>query len=304
MSIIHKYIFAFLCLLLALEGFGQAARSPYTSFGVGEPYGNALINNQGMAGVGVSQPQFWHINAQNPAMLVYNSIYTVFQAGIIAERRNISGDTLSETSQGGNMNYLVTAFPIKPSKWTTSLGHSDVDKGATLAEGLQKALAYDGSGGAISDDSLVSLYCAHAVTRWFLGFPEQALAAAKQGVAIAGRHPNPYLHVMVHGTAQGMLLEFVGDYPQLKTVATDILEQARRCGHVESQRWARVLLGVAQCRTGDPQTGMQTLQSVLDEMRERGLVTLPPGSALTAIRISSDSTLVPPVTASLTSGPS
>ena len=144
------------------------------------------------------------------------------------------------------------------------------------AEGLQKALAYDGSGGAISDDSLVSLYCAHAVTRWFLGFPEQALAAAKQGVAIAGRHPNPYLHVMVHGTAQGMLLEFVGDYPQLKTVATDILEQARRCGHVESQRWARVLLGVAQCRTGDPQTGMQTLQTVLDEMRERGLVIQAP----------------------------
>lgn len=122
MSILHKYIFAFVCLFSAVEGFGQAARSPYTSFGVGEPYGNALINNQGMAGVGVSQPQFWHINAQNPAMLVYNSIYTVFQAGIIAERRNISGDTLSETSQGGNMNYLVTAFPIKPSKWTTSLG--------------------------------------------------------------------------------------------------------------------------------------------------------------------------------------
>jgi DNA-binding winged helix-turn-helix (wHTH) protein/tetratricopeptide (TPR) repeat protein len=140
------------------------------------------------------------------------------------------------------------------------------------AGGLQKALAVGGSGGTISDDSLVSLYCARAVTRWFMGFPEQALAAAKQGVAIAGRHPNPYLHVMVHGTAHGMLLDFIGDYPQLKTVATGLLEQARNCGHVESQRWARVLLGVAQCRTGDPETGVQTLQTVLDEMRERGLV--------------------------------
>lgn len=101
---------------------GQATRSPYTSFGIGEPYGNALVNNQGMAGVGVSQPQFYFINNINPALLVYNSIHTVFQAGIIMERRAIVGDTLREISKGGNMNYLVTAFPIKPGKWTTSVG--------------------------------------------------------------------------------------------------------------------------------------------------------------------------------------
>lgn len=122
MSVSHKYVLIFFSLLLAFEASGQAARTPFTSFGIGEPYGNALINHQGMAGVGVSQPQFWFINNQNPALLVYNSIYTSFQAGLITERRNISGDTLSETSQGGNMNYLVTAFPIKPSKWTTSVG--------------------------------------------------------------------------------------------------------------------------------------------------------------------------------------
>jgi hypothetical protein len=123
MSVFHKYAFiVFACLLVTLEASGQAARSPYTSFGIGEPYGNALINHQGMAGVGVSQPQYWFINNQNPALLVYNAVFTSFQAGIITERRNISGDTLSETTQGGNMNYLVTAFPIKPGKWTTSVG--------------------------------------------------------------------------------------------------------------------------------------------------------------------------------------
>ncbi|MEX1238704.1 MAG: hypothetical protein WEB30_03275 [Cyclobacteriaceae bacterium] len=123
MSIIHKYSLIFLfAAAMFFEASGQAARTPYSSFGIGEPYGNALVNHQGMAGVGVSQPQFWFINNQNPALLVYNSIYTGFQAGIILERRNIGGDTLSETSQGGNMNYLVTAFPIKPSKWTTSVG--------------------------------------------------------------------------------------------------------------------------------------------------------------------------------------
>ena len=122
MSVIHKYVLYCLCVAGALQAKGQAARSPYTSFGIGEPYGNALINQQGMAGVGVAQPEFWFINNQNPALLVYNSVYSGFQAGIIAERRHISGDTLSETSKGGNMNYLVTAFPVIPSRWTTSAG--------------------------------------------------------------------------------------------------------------------------------------------------------------------------------------
>ena len=58
MSIFRKYVFIILGLLLAVEASGQAARTPFTSFGIGEPYGNALINQQGMAGVGVSQPQF------------------------------------------------------------------------------------------------------------------------------------------------------------------------------------------------------------------------------------------------------
>lgn len=122
MSIIHKSLLGLFCFFVALEVSGQAAKTPYTSFGIGEPYGNALINQQGMAGIGVSQPQFYAINNQNPALLVYNSLLTSFQAGIITERRTISGDTLSETTQGGNMNYLVTAFPIKPGKWTTSVG--------------------------------------------------------------------------------------------------------------------------------------------------------------------------------------
>lgn len=121
MSIVKKYVFLLACIFFAAQAFGQAARSPFTTFGIGEPYGNALINTQGMAGVGVSQPQYWFVNNQNPALLIYNNL-TVFQAGMLVESRTIKGDTISEKNVGGNMNYLVTAFPIKPTKWTTSLG--------------------------------------------------------------------------------------------------------------------------------------------------------------------------------------
>ncbi len=100
---------------------GQAARSPLSTIGIGEPYGSSLIQNQSMGGIGVSQPQYWFINNQNPALLVYN-YYTVFQAGLLIESKTIKGDTTNVKSTGGNLNYLVTALPVKPGKWTTSVG--------------------------------------------------------------------------------------------------------------------------------------------------------------------------------------
>ncbi len=122
MSILHRVLCAAFFVFLVVQAMGQAARTPFSSFGIGEPYGNSLVNQQGMAGVGVSQPQYFFINNQNPALLIYNSINTAFQAGIVMETRTIRADTLSEKSQAGNMNYLVTAFPIKPGRWTTSVG--------------------------------------------------------------------------------------------------------------------------------------------------------------------------------------
>lgn len=114
------------CLLLATSAYSQAVRSPFSTFGIGDLYGDYLIQNQGVGGMGVSQPQYWHVNNQNPALLVHNMV-TVFQAGIVGESRTIRGDTLKESNRGGNLNYLVTAFPIIPrnnfkTNWSTALG--------------------------------------------------------------------------------------------------------------------------------------------------------------------------------------
>lgn len=100
---------------------GQAARSPFSSYGLGEQYGTALAQSQGMGGVGYSNPQFLYINNQNPALLVYNRL-TTFQAGIIGEKRNQSSDTVDERSGSGNLNYLVLSVPVISGWWTTSFG--------------------------------------------------------------------------------------------------------------------------------------------------------------------------------------
>jgi hypothetical protein len=124
--------FSFPLLLLVvftscLEVSGQAARTPFSAFGYGDTYTDALIHNQGMGGAGVSNPQYWYLNNMNPALLTYNR-FTVFQAGTVLDKNRIYSDTLRENSTGGNLNYLTIGFPLMRSKrtgetrWGTSLG--------------------------------------------------------------------------------------------------------------------------------------------------------------------------------------
>jgi hypothetical protein len=122
-----KNVFAALLMSAPLLSVGQAARTPFSSFGYGDTFNDALIHNQGMGGVGVSTPQYWFLNNMNPALLTYNSI-TVFQAGMLVDRKRIYSDTLRENTRDGNLNYLALGFPVLRSKkngmvlWGTSLG--------------------------------------------------------------------------------------------------------------------------------------------------------------------------------------
>jgi len=109
-------------LFLGVAGaFAQTANSPFSYRGIGDYYGNALAHNQGMAGVGVSNPQYFYLNNQNPALLVFNR-FTVFEGGFIGQQNTIKGNGPSEKSGNGNLNYLMMGFPVKRGKWTTSVG--------------------------------------------------------------------------------------------------------------------------------------------------------------------------------------
>lgn len=113
------------CFLIFLGigtvALGQATRTPFSAFGIGEPYGSALINAQGAAGLGISNPSFWYINNQNPALLVFNR-FTTFHAGLVLDRRTATNGALSEQNVNGNLNYLVLGVPIRPGKISSSVG--------------------------------------------------------------------------------------------------------------------------------------------------------------------------------------
>ncbi len=108
-------------MLFSASALGQTAMSPFSYIGLGEYFGNSLAHNQGMAGVGISNPQYFFLNNQNPALLVFNR-FTVFEAGFIGERRTVNGNGISETNGDGNLNYLLMGFPVKMGRWSTSFG--------------------------------------------------------------------------------------------------------------------------------------------------------------------------------------
>jgi hypothetical protein len=114
-----------LCLLgsvaLGLTANAQATKTPFSAFGIGEYYGNALAHNQGMAGVGISNPQYFYLNNKNPALLVFNAL-TVFESGIVGESRTVKNGEAVEKNGSGNLNYLAIAFPVKRGKWSSSTG--------------------------------------------------------------------------------------------------------------------------------------------------------------------------------------
>jgi len=119
---IAKYASIILLIVFgSLESIGQAAKTPFSSFGIGETFGNGLTHNQGMGGLGISNPEYWHLNNVNPALLTYNTI-TVFEAGFIGEQRTAKGVNASEKAGSGNLNYLAMGFPVKRNKWAMGIG--------------------------------------------------------------------------------------------------------------------------------------------------------------------------------------
>jgi hypothetical protein len=110
-----------LLVLVGGAATAQIANTPFSYRGIGDLFGNALAHNQGMAGVGVSNPQYFYLNNQNPALLIYNR-FTVFEGGFIGQYNTIKGNGPSEKSGDGNLNYLMMGFPVKMGKWSTSFG--------------------------------------------------------------------------------------------------------------------------------------------------------------------------------------
>lgn len=121
MQINKKGFLVILWVLFSAAAVAQVSKSPFSTFGWGDVYSRGLAQNMAMGGVGISNANPWYVNNMNPALLVNNYVVS-FQAGMQLENRTINDGANSLQNGSGNLNYLVMAFPVKPGKWTTSIG--------------------------------------------------------------------------------------------------------------------------------------------------------------------------------------
>lgn len=108
-------------VFLSTGVFAQASESPLTAQGIGEIKDLSTVQNDGMAGIGISTGSLWYMNTMNPALLPFNSL-TVFSVGFATERRTVESAEANSVSSGGNISYLGTALPFINGRWTTAIG--------------------------------------------------------------------------------------------------------------------------------------------------------------------------------------
>ncbi len=120
------------CLLFMSVGnhaLGQSIlNSPLSYIGMGELYPVDAPSNTMMGGLGVSNSNGIYSNVINPALLARNH-YTVFEASVNTELKNLQDYKQRQRVFGGNYQSLNLTLPIT-SRWTTQIGirpHSAVD---------------------------------------------------------------------------------------------------------------------------------------------------------------------------------
>ncbi|PIQ21194.1 MAG: hypothetical protein COW65_10570 [Cytophagales bacterium CG18_big_fil_WC_8_21_14_2_50_42_9] len=115
-----------LCSILVLTGLqvSQAqniANAPYSKLGIGELNNNTgNVRNFGMGNLGVSTPNSYFVNVQNPALLFYNSRVT-FEIAVAGQAKKIESADASQNTSYTGFGYLALALPITKN-WRTAIG--------------------------------------------------------------------------------------------------------------------------------------------------------------------------------------
>ena len=99
----------------------NTGNSPYSRLGIGELNSNTgNVRNFGMGNLGVSTPNSYFINVQNPALLFYNSRVT-FEIAASGQAKKIENDAVSQNTSSTGFGYLALALPVSKG-WRTAIG--------------------------------------------------------------------------------------------------------------------------------------------------------------------------------------
>ncbi|MEY3645415.1 MAG: hypothetical protein RL127_123 [Bacteroidota bacterium] len=120
-----------ICLSFGIFHIANAqtiVNSPLSYIGMGEMYPAETASNSMMGGIGISNSNGIYSNQMNSALLARNR-YTVLEAGLNAELKNMQDYRQRQQILGGNYQSFNLTLPMS-SRWTMSVGirpHSNVN---------------------------------------------------------------------------------------------------------------------------------------------------------------------------------
>ncbi len=104
----------------ATASFAQGINSPYSGNGLGDLEFQGMPSSFAMGEVGIGTPQNWHINTQNPALLV-NNLFSSYQLGLMGDFRKFTKLSGSEKSESFTLRSMAMSFPImSKGRWISS----------------------------------------------------------------------------------------------------------------------------------------------------------------------------------------
>lgn len=147
------------CIILLLAtligGVAQAQtiNSPYSNYGLGEISFDGLTHNYGSGEAGIAMPSHWHINLQNPSLLINNNLSS-FQVGLMGDVRNYQSEDESADEVAVSLRFLAMSYPIVKGRWTVGIALTPFSSAKyntfssdTLRDGLVNISRFSGEGG-------------------------------------------------------------------------------------------------------------------------------------------------------------
>jgi len=131
-----------------------------------------------------------------------------------------------------------------------------------------RLLAAAGSKELLDCSALLS----RSLTRWLLGFADQALQLSEQACALAEELGNPTTLCLMRVGALGSVLNYRRDWARLLAESTTTIELCERYSHRDGLNWAQRQRALALCFGETPQEGLDELWPLVSFNVKQGMV--------------------------------
>lgn len=245
----------------------------------------AVAALQALHGYGTSEtaPHFERMRVlleqvQNPLLLeaALNALWVAAHAGAQFETALGYAEQLKQLAHDlGKPELECSGYSWASNNLHLLARHVEADQHSEHAIRIARAIANDPNTILLIEPGCVAM-TSHALTRWYLGFPDQALQYAKDACVGSERIGNPYTHCFLHCGGINNVLMMRRQWQALLAACEKSISLSEKYGHHDMLSWSHRQQAIAQASLGDASTHLQRLSHILErEYARNAFVSLP-----------------------------